>query len=106
MEAASRGAKKAGGLVIGILPHGSAERANQYVDIPVATNMGYARNAIIAHTADALIAIDGKSGTLSEIAFGLNLNKIVIGIDSWKIEGVREANSAEEAMEIIKKELI
>lgn len=105
MEAASRGAKMEGGLTIGILPHPSTSHANPYVDIPIVTNMGYARNAIIAHTADALIAVDGKEGTLSEIAFGLKLKKPVIGIKTWKIKGVIEVETPDEALKFLKSSI-
>ena len=60
MRAASRGAKKAGGLTVGILPHDNTSRANEYIDVPVATGMGIGRNVIIARTADALIAVSGE----------------------------------------------
>ena len=77
MEAASRGAFHAGGEVIGILPGPDRHAANPFVTLPVVTNMGHARNVIIAHTADALIAIEGEYGTLSEAAIGLKLGKPV-----------------------------
>lgn len=85
MEAAARGAKEAGGITIGILPTGSRFDANPYIDIPIATNMGHARNAIIAHTCDSLIAVGGKFGTLSEIGFGLALGKVVVSLSSWNV---------------------
>ena len=83
MEAASQGAAEAGGEVIGILPGPSAQDANAYVSIPVVTDMGHARNIIIAHTANALIAIEGEYGTLSEMAISLKLEKKVFVLDSW-----------------------
>lgn len=86
MEAASRGAKEAGGLVIGILPGTDKRTANEYVDIPIVTGMNQARNIIIARTCDCAIAIDGKYGTLTEIAYCLMFNVPVIGIDTWKID--------------------
>ncbi len=82
MEAASCGAKEAGGVTIGILPGDSREAANPYIDIHIVTNMGFARNAIIALTADALIAVAGGYGTTSEIAFGLKLGKAVFALHS------------------------
>ncbi len=97
MEAASRGAKKEGGVTIGILPEGK-EDANPYIDIPISTGLGLARNAIIANSADALIAIGGEYGTLSEIAFALQIEKPVIGIKTWDIKGVVPAESAEDAV--------
>ncbi len=75
MEAACRGAHEAGGLTVGILPGPDSREANPWVTIPVATNMGHARNVIIAHTARALIAVEGNYGTLSEMAVGLKLGR-------------------------------
>ena len=77
MEAASKGAAEAGGDVLGILPGADKSSANPYVSLPVPTNMGHARNVIIAHTADVLIAVEGEYGTLSEAAIGLKLGKPV-----------------------------
>jgi len=85
MEAASKGAKAAGGLTIGILPGLSPNDANPYVDLPIATGLGEARNIIIVRTADVLIAVGGGYGTLSEIAFALRLQKPVIGLDTWDV---------------------
>jgi uncharacterized protein (TIGR00725 family) len=98
MEAASRGAKGAGGLTVGILPHEHAKNANPYVDIPVATGLGIGRNVIIAHTAEALVALGGEYGTLSEIAFALQMGKPVAGIGTWAIKGVTEAGDASDAV--------
>lgn len=88
MEAAARGARQAGGDVIGILPGISVREANPFVTHPVATGMGQARNLIIVHTADFLVAIGGEAGTLSEVAFGLKLGKPVLSLRSWEIPGV------------------
>uniref|UniRef100_A0A7C4TFQ3 TIGR00725 family protein n=1 Tax=candidate division WOR-3 bacterium TaxID=2052148 RepID=A0A7C4TFQ3_UNCW3 len=99
MEYASKGAKEAGGLVIGILPGTDKRTANEYVDIPIVTGMNQARNIIIARTADCAIAIDGKYGTLSEIAYCLMFNVPVIGINTWKIEApIIQVKSAKEAV--------
>jgi len=86
MEAASRGAKNAGGLVVGILPGFSARDANPYVDIPIVTGMAHARNMINVLTSDAVIAIKGAAGTLSEIALALKCNRPVIGMKSFDLE--------------------
>jgi uncharacterized protein (TIGR00725 family) len=86
MEFACKGAKGAGGTTIGVLPGTNKDDANEHVDIPIATGMSIARNAIITHTADILIAIDGEYGTLSEIGFALNLNKPVIALQTWYLE--------------------
>lgn len=99
MEAASRGASLAGGLVIGILPTPTADDANPYVDVPIATGMGDARNVIIASTAEAFIAVGGAYGTLSEIAFALKRGKTVVSLGSWRPdEAVKTASSPEEAV--------
>ena len=100
MEAAARGAKEAGGMTIGILPSPDRRTANPYIDIPIATSFGEARNLIIVRTADILIAIGGEYGTLSEIAFALKMEKPVIGLHTWDIPGVIKAGSPAEAMEI------
>lgn len=99
MEAASRGAKVRGGLTIGILPQNDAREANEHIDIPIVTGLGIGRNVIIARTADALIAVGGEYGTLSEIAFALQMGKPVIGIRTWDIQGVIPAENAEGAVE-------
>ena len=100
MEAAPRGAREAGGLTLGILPGGDRGEANPFIQVAVATHIRHARNSIIAHTADALIAVDGEYGTLSEIALGLKLGKPVVGLKTvWNIPGVVQANSPDEAIE-------
>lgn len=99
MEAACKGAFEAGGLTIGILPSGEISDANRFVKIPVATGMGIGRNIIIIRTAQVVIAVDGKYGTLSEIAYALQLNKPVFGLHSWNdIPGVVKVSSPEEAV--------
>jgi uncharacterized protein (TIGR00725 family) len=92
MEAACRGAKGAGGLTIGVLPGTSRRHANPYVDIPIVTGLGEARNAIITRTAEAVIAIGGSYGTLSEIAFALGFGTPVVGLGTWVME--REGHPA------------
>ena len=104
MEAASRGAKKGGGLTIGILPGNSRGDANPYIDIPIATGLGYSRNSLVAMNSDVLIAINGQYGTLTEIAYGCIYGKKVIGLGTWNIEGVIEAKSAEEAVTLAFKD--
>ncbi|MHA2021532.1 MAG: TIGR00725 family protein [Candidatus Thorarchaeota archaeon] len=80
MEAACRGAKKHGGMTIGILPTDIKEHANSYVDIAIPTGMGYARNFLVAKTGDAVIAIAGSAGTLSEMAIAWFSDKPVIAL--------------------------
>ncbi len=99
MAAAARGAKEAGGYTVGILPGPSIYDANAYIDFPIATNMGHARNAIIAQTAEALIAVAGGYGTLSEIALSLKMGKGVVALGcELTIPGIRLAVSAKEAV--------
>lgn len=85
MEAACKGAKKAGGTTIGVIPSDSKNDANKYVDIPIVTDMGTARNVIIVRSADAIIAIDGSFGTLSEMAHAFDQGKKVISLKSWPL---------------------
>ena len=85
MESAAKGAKEKKGTTIGILPTDSPFSANKYIDIPIATGLGEARNVVIVKTSQALIAIGKGFGTLSEIAIALRLNKPIVGIDTWKI---------------------
>jgi uncharacterized protein (TIGR00725 family) len=100
MEAAARGAAGEGGLTIGILPGPSTRHANRHIQVPVATDMGQARNVIIVHTADALIAVSGGAGTLSEIGHALKAGKPVIGLQTMpNLEGVLYVKSAQEAVE-------
>lgn len=104
MEAAARGAKKSGGLTIGILPGNSTDDANRHIDIPIATGLGYSRNSLVAMNADVLIAVDGQYGTLTEIAYGNIYGKKVIGIGTWDIQGVVKADTAEQAVELALKD--
>ena len=103
MEAAAKGAKKAGGLTIGILPGFDKQDANPHIDIPIITGLSHARNVIVVRSSDIVVAITGEYGTLSEIALALKMEKVVIGIDTWDIEGVIKVKTPEEAMEKIKE---
>lgn len=85
MAAACQGAKRAGGLTIGILPGKTPREANPYVDIPIVTGLGEARNSIVVRTARAVIAVGGEYGTLSEIAFALKFGIPVIGLHTWQL---------------------
>ncbi len=106
MEAVCRGAKEAGGITIGVVPSDNSADANPYVDIPIATGMGIGRNIIIVRTAQVCIAINGKYGTLSEIAYALQLGKPIITLNSWDdIPGVIPASTPEEAVEVAFKQL-
>ena len=106
MEAACRGADGEGGLTVGILPGENRLTANPHVKIPIATGIGYARNAAVAKSAQAVIAVDGSYGTLSEIAYALQGGVPVIGLDTWSISinnkedtSIIRADSAIEAVE-------
>ncbi|HJX69289.1 MAG TPA: TIGR00725 family protein [Dehalococcoidia bacterium] len=85
MEAACRGAKAKGGLTVGILPGQDSSMANPCVDIPVVTGIGEARNLAVVKSAQAVIAVGGSYGTLSEIAYALKGNIPVIGLNTWSL---------------------
>lgn len=85
MEAACRGAKSEDGTTIGILPGSSKHESNSYIDYPIVTGMGHGRNVIVAGSSDAIIAIGGSFGTLSEIAFALRLEIPTIGLNTWDV---------------------
>jgi uncharacterized protein (TIGR00725 family) len=86
MEAACKGASEADGLTIGVLPDSDRSEMNPYVQIPIVSGIGRARNLTIALTADAIIAVDGGYGTLSEVAFGLQHGKPIAGLGTWRLE--------------------
>jgi len=83
MAAACRGAKSAGALTIGILPGDDRAAANPWIDIAIPTGLGEARNALVVRTADAIVAVGGEYGTLSEIALALRAGKPVVGLGTW-----------------------
>ena len=106
MEAASKGASDAGGVVLGVLPTLSREDANPYVSHAVATGVGEARNLAVVASGDAVIAVGGEWGTLSEIAYARKLGRPVVAIRSWPLRsregtdlGIVEAESPEGAVE-------
>ena len=109
MEAACRGASSEGGTTIGILPGENRHEANQYVQIPIITGMGYARNVAVVKSAQAVIAIGGSYGTLSEIGHAIQNSIPVIGIDTWSLVKSGKINSyiipAENAIDAVKKAL-
>jgi uncharacterized protein (TIGR00725 family) len=104
MEAACRGAKREGGTTIGILPGLERDDANRYIDVAIATGLGEARNVLVVRAADALIAIGGEFGTLSEIAFALKTNKRVVGLGTWVLpqrpNAILRAATSHEAVSI------
>jgi uncharacterized protein (TIGR00725 family) len=89
MEAACRGARSAGGTTVGILPGTDRSQANRYVDIPIITGLGEARNVLVVRSADAVIAVSGGYGTLSEIALALKMGRPVVGIQTWELQHSR-----------------
>ena len=86
MEHAARGARAAGGLTIGLLPGDDTNEANPYIDVAIASGLGHARNAILALTADGVVALGGGLGTLSEIALALRNKRPAIGIQTWRFD--------------------
>ena len=103
MAAASRGAKSAGGTTIGVLPGESRVAANEWVDHVVVTGVGHARNLAVVASGDAVIAVGGAWGTLSEIAYARVLGRPVVVLDpGWSVEGegVERASTPEEAVEL------
>ncbi len=99
MEAAARGAREAHGLTVGILPGYDASAANPFIEVAVCTGMGHARNAIIAASATALVALEGSFGTLSEIALGLKFGRRVVSLRRRENPpGVLETDDPEEAV--------
>ncbi|MFC1941491.1 TIGR00725 family protein [Chloroflexota bacterium] len=109
MEAACRGASLEDGLTIGILPGDSARTANPYVQIPIVTGIGYARNVSVVKSAQAVIAVGGSYGTLSEIAHALQNDIPVIGLNTWSLsKNGQQDNSiilVQNPMEAVKKAL-
>jgi uncharacterized protein (TIGR00725 family) len=98
MEAACRGARSEGGTTVGLLPGEDRAAANAYVSVAIATGLGELRNGLIVRSCDAVIAVGGAYGTLSEIALALRAGKPVIGLGTWDIDGVVAAGSPEEAV--------
>ncbi|MCP2604996.1 TIGR00725 family protein [Candidatus Aminicenantes bacterium AH-873-B07] len=105
MEAAAKGAKENGGITIGILPGNEIEDANPYIDFPVVTGIGYMRNLLVILNSNAVIAINGQYGTLTEIGYSLIYGKKIIGLKTWEINGIIRANTPEEAVKLALKSL-
>ena len=100
MEAAARGAKKAGGTTIGILPGESRADANEWIDHAVVTGIGHARNLAVAASGDAVIAVGGSWGTLAEIGFAVRLGRRVVVLEpGWDVAGLKRAATPAEAVE-------
>ena len=100
MEAVSRGAAGAGGTVVGILPGNHRDQANEHVTVAIATGMGEMRNALVVRSVDAVVAVGGAYGTLSEIALALRTGVPVVGIGTWDLDDVVVAPDARAAVEL------
>lgn len=105
MAAAARGAQSAGGMAVGILPGTDRTAGNEHLTLAIATGLGEARNTVVVRTADAVIAVGGGYGTLSEIGFALKIGRPVIGVGTWEIVregavdgGIRLADHPDEAV--------
>ena len=86
MRAASRGAASIGGQTIGILPGADTSEANEYVRLPIATGLGVTRNLVVVTSSDAVVAVGGRHGTLSEIGLALRMGRHVVTLSSWRLE--------------------
>jgi uncharacterized protein (TIGR00725 family) len=98
MEAASRGAAGAGGTVVGLLPGSDRDAANPHVTVAITTGLGEMRNPLVVRAADAVVAVGGAYGTLSEIAFALRTGKPVVGLGTWALDDVVDAPDPEAAV--------
>ncbi|HRZ39406.1 MAG TPA: TIGR00725 family protein [Candidatus Omnitrophota bacterium] len=103
MEAACKGAKSAGGWTIGLLPGKSKSDANPYVDIALPTTIGFARNAMVAASADVLIALPGSYGTSCEISYAFVYKRPVIDLGGWNIEGMVKVSGLSELPQAIRQ---
>jgi len=107
MDAAAHGAHDVGGLVVGILPGPDRSPAGKWLTVAIPTDMGHARNALVARAGDALVAVGGGFGTLSEIALALKMGRPVVGLETWGLDegrvegpGVVKAATPEEAVRL------
>ncbi|XVH31230.1 TIGR00725 family protein [Haloferacaceae archaeon DSL9] len=103
MEAVCRGAREAGGETIGLLPGGDPSAANRYVTTPIATGLGHARNAMVPLNGDAVIAITGAAGTLSEIGFSFVYDRPVAGLCTHDLPGIEVVETPEQAVEYVER---
>ena len=101
MEAACRGARSRRGRTLGILPGDDRDAANGWVEIAVATGMGELRNGLVVRAADAVVAVGGGHGTLSEIALALKLGRPVVGLGTWEVHGVDHVSTPADAIALI-----
>jgi|TARA_B110000196_G_C21119478_1_gene652389 uncharacterized protein (TIGR00725 family) len=105
MEAIAKGVYEESGTVIGILKGRDLDEENPYLTLPIATGMDIARNAVLAYNCDAAVAISGKYGTMSEIAYAFQLDKPVIGYETWDINHVIHAESPKDVIAKLNMEL-
>jgi uncharacterized protein (TIGR00725 family) len=105
MEAACRGARSRRGRTVGILPGDDRADANGWVEIALATGMGELRNGLVVRASDALVAVGGGHGTLSEVALALKLGRPVVGLGTWAVHGVEEVSTADAAIERVARVL-
>ncbi|MEE8340545.1 MAG: TIGR00725 family protein [Candidatus Neomarinimicrobiota bacterium] len=105
MEAVSQGVKNGNGTSIGLLKGDNLEEGNEYLTIPILTNMGITRNALLALNCDVAIAISGKYGTLSEIAYALQYKIPVIGYKTWDIPEILSVKNVNSLMTAVAKKL-
>jgi uncharacterized protein (TIGR00725 family) len=99
MAAASRGAASVGGAVVGMLPGDDRSDANEWVSIAIPTGLGELRNGLIVRSVDAMVAVGGSYGTLSEVALGLQAGLKVYGLHTWDIDGIEAVTTPEDAVE-------
>ncbi|MFB6109254.1 MAG: TIGR00725 family protein [Halodesulfurarchaeum sp.] len=104
MEAVARGVAETEGRTIGILPGTDPTAANRYVDVPIVTGLGNARNPLVVQNGDAAIAVDGRYGTLSEIAHALDIGRPVAGLDTHHVPGVEAVGSPAAAVDYVERE--
>ena len=99
MEAACRGAKSRRGQTVGLLPGLDRSAANGWVDIALPTGLGELRNGLVVRAADAVLAVGGGHGTLSEVALALKLGRPVVGLATWDVHGIEQAASPDDAIQ-------
>ncbi|MEA1881564.1 MAG: TIGR00725 family protein [Candidatus Marinimicrobia bacterium] len=102
MEAVAKGVKEGGGTCVAILKGTNTSEANDHIDISITTGMGIGRNVILAYNCDVAVAISGKYGTLSEIAYALQLEKPVVGYGTWDFEAIRKVRTTTEVINKVK----
>lgn len=101
MEAACQGAFEAGGLTVGILPGSRRDQANPYCQVVIPSGMGQARNVMVVMAGEGALAVSGGAGTLSEIGHALKMGKPIVGLGTWPVPGLAEADDAAEAVELL-----